>query len=88
MNNNEIIKRIESDINENNIQASVEPHRSNIPIIIDVHVNGDWKHDHIAVKNIMRKYNCSILSEEMIGDNDDDSYESIHHYIINTADCS
>lgn len=78
----EIIKEVEDEIKKYNIWADITPHMG-IDCIIDADVDGDWKHDHLAIKQIFKNHGCSLFSEQELGASDCDCYHSIHHYIIN-----
>ena len=56
---------------------------------ISVEVDGDWKHDHLRADYLMNKYFSEDLEESgetEIGESDDDSYYSLHTYVITNAD--
>lgn len=42
---------------------------------------GDWKHDHIALDQIMRKNGFVRVGEQITEESGDDAYSSIHTYI-------
>ena len=45
---------------------------------ISVEVEGDWKHDHLAVLNILKEYGYNEVKEELISNCDSDYYTSVH----------
>ncbi len=56
---------------------------------ISVEIDGDWKHDHLRADYLMNKYFSEDLEESgetEIGESDDDSYYSLHTYVITNAD--
>lgn len=56
---------------------------------VSVEVDGDWKHDHLQADYLMNKYFSEDLEESgetEIGESDDDSYYSLHTYVIMNAD--
>lgn len=56
---------------------------------ISVEIDGDWKHDHLNADYLMYKYFSGDLKESgetEIQESDDDSYYSIHTYVIMNAD--
>ena len=44
-------------------------------------IDGDWKHDHIALKNVMREAGYFPFGRTIIGaDNGDDSFSAIYKF--------
>lgn len=76
-----IIDSANKEFQENHIWAEAEPYFE-LDIVIQVDVDGDWRHDHWATKQIMEKYNCSQIGEKMVEDSESDSYHSIHYFVI------
>lgn len=63
--------------------------KDNNTVGISVEVDGDWKHDHLQADYLMYKYFSKDLEESgetEIGESDDDSYYSLHTYVIMNAD--
>ncbi len=45
---------------------------------------GDWKHDHMYIKDIMSGcFNATCVEEKVTESGVDDSYSSIHYYELN-----
>lgn len=74
---NEQIKEVENLLK--GYWAEVYQDNSKYPsCVLCVEVDGDWKHDHLAVKHILTENGYNQIREEVIGDSDSDSYRSIH----------
>lgn len=44
---------------------------------------GDWKHDHLYVKNIIKeKFGLQYAGQEVIEEDGSDTYSSIHYFKI------
>lgn len=50
-------------------------------IEIDV-VLGDWKHDHIRLRNAMLKGGCKLIDKEITGEDGGDCYSARYTYTI------
>lgn len=46
--------------------------------VICVKVDGDWKHDHLAVKEVLSEHGYNQIREDVVGSSDSDWYTSIH----------
>lgn len=83
---NELYKILtDEDIYPNSL--SVEASQDKISDIeINIDINGDWKHDHLYCDNLVedflrrKKFILTHSSEEVVGDSETDSFESIHTY--------
>ena len=42
--------------------------------------DGDWKHDHIRFKHIMRKNHYRHIKSVEIGTSEDDTYSATHYF--------
>ena len=66
--------------NKNDVRGTAYPLKDNI---LEVHIDGDWKHDHIYGKDLLsRNYNCDIECVRVY-DSDSDWYEAVYHVTIN-----
>lgn len=81
MTREEIITQANNQFNRYGIFADAMPHHA-LDIVINVDVDGDWKHDHLAAQQIMEELGCALLGKEMVEESEDDSYHAIHHYIV------
>lgn len=77
-----IIDTVNAEFNKCQIWATAYCYHG-LNCVIEVDVDGDWKHDHLAVKEIMKENGCSQLSQKEIGESYDDSYHALHYYIVN-----
>lgn len=62
-------ENINHDFNINNDRIEIE--------VID----GDWKHDHAHLKNVMKKHGFIFISREITKENGDDSFSAIYIYM-------
>lgn len=49
---------------------------------VEVHIEGDWKHDHLRLDKIMKSLDYIKTDEQEVGHSDEDSYNSIHYYNV------
>lgn len=75
----EIAGEVNSLFNEKSVRGEAYPLTDNK---LEVHIKGDWKHDHIYGKELLyNKYNCDIECIEVY-DNESDWYEAMYHVQI------
>lgn len=72
----EDIKRI---FKENNLHYDwdISPNDGTIEVYIDW---GDWKHDHIFLKNVMWKNHYRQIDEIVTEEDETDAYSAIHYF--------
>lgn len=51
----------------------------NIPAI-EVHIRGDWKHDHARCDYVMEQNGYTLLKKEVTEEDGSDWYTAIHYY--------
>lgn len=71
-------ERIAKFLDDNGVYCEVYSHR----IIISIEINGDWKHSHIWGDILMGYLGYKKVNEEVIEENGDDWYGSIHRYVL------
>lgn len=50
--------------------------------IVDVSVEwGDWKHEHLFLRNLMRKNNFALMDEHITEEDGSDCYSAEHRYM-------
>ena len=50
--------------------------------VVMITVDGDWKHDHIALDQIMKESNYTLIEKINVEDNCSDWYEATHVYLV------
>jgi hypothetical protein len=53
----------------------------NIPVVYIYVIWGDWKHDHICLKNAMQENGFIFAGEEVTEEDGSDCYSATHAYI-------
>lgn len=53
----------------------------NLPVIYIYVIWGDWKHDHIYLKNVMKDNGFVYVGEEVTEEDGSDCYSATHTYI-------
>lgn len=76
-----IIDKVNAEFEKYEICSYAEAYYKNNDVIV-VDVDGDWKHDHLATRDIMIENGCISLGQKEIGESDDDSYHAEHYYKI------
>lgn len=73
MDNKELRELVTKIFKENKTYFDFYVHDDKIEIEV---FNGDWKHEHLFLKHIMRENMLFAIKEEQIGESDDDSYSA------------
>lgn len=74
-------KKIEKIFKDNNLSYEWEV-SVDLPNVVMIYVEwGDWKHDHIYLRNIMQKHGFHLISEEVTEEDGSDAYSATHIYI-------
>ena len=71
-------ERIAKFLEDNGVYADVYIHR----IIVNVSINGDWKHEHGWGDVLMGYLGYKKVNEEVTETNGSDWYGSIHRYVL------
>ena len=71
-------ERIAKFLEDNGVYADVYIHR----IIVNVSINGDWKHEHGWGDVLMGYLGYKKVNEEVTEENGSDWYGSIHRYVL------
>ena len=71
-------ERIAKFLEDNGVYADVYIHR----IIVNVSINGDWKHQHGWGDVLMGYLGYKKVNEEVTEENGSDWYGSIHRYVL------
>lgn len=74
-------RRIETACREANLYydgLDVAPNGTTVNITI---TNGDWKHEHLRLRNLMRDLGFERVDTEQLGESDDDCYSAIHTFM-------
>ena len=74
----EKIARIAKFLEDNGVYAEVYIHN----IIVNVSINGDYKHEHGWGDVLMGYLGYKKVNEEVTEENGSDWYGSIHHYVL------
>lgn len=54
---------------------------SQLPIIY-IKIDGDWKHDHLFLSNLLKEHGYSYIGNHITSSDGSDSYEAVHSVII------
>mgnify|MGYP006873013394 CR=1 FL=1 len=74
------VQKIDNLLNENDLFGEVYLD-SDLPVI-HIKINGDWKHDHLFLKNLLRERGYAYVGSHTTSDNGSDWYEAIHSVMI------
>lgn len=81
MKREEIIEKVRKSINRRKLGADVYPHNKLNNMII-AEVDGDWRHDHLAVERLFDRNGCHLMYKEIYDQDCEDFYSGKHYYII------
>lgn len=76
----ETLIKIEKALDEAQIWYEYVQNSSISVKLIEILVEGDWKHDHMYADQILNRLGFTKINEELCEDSDSDSYSSIHRY--------
>lgn len=55
---------------------------ADLPCVVIIYVEwGDWKHDHICLRNIMQQNGFNLVGEDVTEEDGTDAYSATHFYI-------
>lgn len=80
-----ICDRINKYLKENKIYDSVYPYGYDLPVVEIEICWGDWKHEHLRVKLLMKEIGCNFISSITTEEDGSDCYSAIHRFIIDEA---
>jgi len=75
-----IEEKVNKLLNENNLYGEVYCD-AELPVV-NVEIDGDWKHVHLRLKNLMSEHGFSHIGEKVIEDTESDDYEAVHSFIV------
>ena len=78
------VKMIEKEINtlleENKLFGEVYSD-SELPVIY-IKIDGDWKHDHLFLKNLLKEHGYSYFGSHTTSSDGSDYFEAVHSVIV------
>ena len=77
-----VCEKVEARLNEMGARGEVWAHSSGLPVF-DVQIDwGDWKHDHLRVKWIVKEMGGVHIGSEVVEEDGSDCYSAIHHFAV------
>lgn len=77
----DMCSRVEKYLSKNHVNV-VDVNPDEIEIVINVAVEGDWKHDHLRADWLLKEAGAIALGEVVTEQDDSDYYSSIHRFIV------
>lgn len=78
---NEIEANVYKILEANNVWVNYISFHLTLPLMY-VEVKGDWKHDHLRCKFVMKEHGFEYLNEDVTEEDGSDFYTAVHYYSI------
>ena len=78
----EVSASVERYLRDNRLYADVQPYWDDLPVIeVEIHW-GDWKHDHLRAKWLLKEIGIDFINTVVTEENGSDCYSAVHRFYV------